>query len=207
MRWAAQRGQGRKLGIFLCLWSPSLLFFSEQQRQDFSIAAGMQYSVGDKCQVGGTEFNNSTSFMLHLPFSWQEFKHDGQPFNRGEYVFFPVWRRYMDRRSYWNFKLQSCFMGKSLYLISCPCHSWAFACISPVFSCSLFSLPDCALLVWVGSHVLWVHTSFSPLPLCIQIYFLFSTQYCPWSLRGSELSRAGKLAHITSACPCWRTSC
>lgn len=52
------------------------IYFTDQQRQDFSIAAGMQYSVGDKCQVSGIDFNNATSPMLlsHnlLPFSWQE---------------------------------------------------------------------------------------------------------------------------------------
>lgn len=29
-----------------------LFVLADQQKQDFSIAAGMQYSVGDKCKVG-----------------------------------------------------------------------------------------------------------------------------------------------------------
>lgn len=32
-----------------------LFVLADQQKRDFSIAAGMQYSVGDKCKVGATE--------------------------------------------------------------------------------------------------------------------------------------------------------
>ena len=43
-----------------------LIFFTDQQKHDYSIAAGLQYEVGDKCQV--SDYVEEEKILLEILF-------------------------------------------------------------------------------------------------------------------------------------------